>query len=208
MPEFKLVISNPKNGFSAQREAKESAAKALIGLKIGDNVAGDSIGLPGFEFQVTGGSDYCGFPMRKDIRGVGRKKILAVSGVGFRRFEKGIRQRKTVCGNTIHERIAQVNLKIVKEGKENLFESAEKKATENKAAKEAKRAEKKPAEKKPADKPADKKAEPKPAEKKAEHPEKKEHKAAEQKPAEHPAEKKEHAAENKEAKQAEKPKEA
>ena len=170
MAEFKVVISNPKSGLSAQRDAKEDAARALIGLKIGEKVSGDSIGLPGFEFQLTGGSDYCGFPMRKDIPGVGRKRILAVSGVGFRKAGAGIRQRKSVCGNTVHERIAQVNLKVVKEGKENIFADAEKKASENKAAKEAKKQERKAAEK-PAE--TEKKAE-EPAEEKHEHAEKKE----------------------------------
>ncbi len=179
MAEFKIVISNPKNGLSAQREAKEQAARSLIGMKIGDKIAGDSLGLPGFEFKLTGGSDYCGFPMRKDIPGVGRKKILAVSGIGFHKIGRGIRQRKTVCGNTVHERTVQVNLTVVKEGKENLFEAAEKKSAEKKAAKEAKRAERKSAEAKPIEKPEAKSAEkteaklaePKPIEKK--------HKAAE-----------------------------
>ncbi len=147
MAEFKIVISNPKNGLSAQKEAKEQAARALIGLKIGDKIVGDLIGFPGFEFKITGGSDYCGFPMRKDILGVGRKKILAVSGIGFRKAAHGIRQRKTVCGNTVHERTAQINLSVLKEGKENLFEAAQKKSDEKKAAKEAKKAEKKAAEK-------------------------------------------------------------
>ncbi len=163
MVEFKLVISNPKTGLSVQREAKDDSARALIGLKVGDSVSGESVGLSGFELQITGGSDYCGFPMRKDIRGVGRKKILAVSGLGFKKGEKGIRQRKTVCGNTVHDKIAQVNLKVIKEGKENIFSDAEKKTADNKAAKEAKKAERKAAEK-PAEKNEHAKA--KPAEKK------------------------------------------
>ncbi|MBI3051949.1 30S ribosomal protein S6e [Candidatus Woesearchaeota archaeon] len=197
MVEFKLVISNPKTGLSVQKDAKDDAARQLVGLKIGDKVGGEPLGFGGFEFEVSGGSDYCGFPMRKDIPGVGRKRVLAVSGVGFRMAAKGIRQRKTVCGNTIHERTAQVNLKVLKEGKDNIFEPAEKKAAENKAAKEAKKAEhaakkeakaaERPAEK-PAEKVPDKPAE-KPAEKHAEKPagkplEKAEGGAAGQKPAE------------------------
>jgi len=54
--------------------------------------------------------------MRKDIQGVGRKKILAVEGVGLKKIAKGIRVRKTVCGNTIHPKITQINLKITKAG--------------------------------------------------------------------------------------------
>ncbi len=191
MVEFKLVISNPKTGLSVQRDAKDDAARQLVGLKIGDKVGGEPLGFAGFEFEVSGGSDYCGFPMRKDIPGVGRKKILAVSGVGFRMAAKGIRQRKTVCGNTIHERTAQVNLKVLKEGKDNIFEPAEKKAAENKASKEAKKAEhaaKKEAKAAPTPKPAEKVPD-KPAEKHAEKPadkplQKAEGGAAGQKPAE------------------------
>ncbi|MBI2142364.1 30S ribosomal protein S6e [Candidatus Woesearchaeota archaeon] len=142
MAEFKIVVSNPKNGLSAQLSAKDQSARSLIGLKIGDKVSGELLGLAGFEFEITGGSDYCGFPMRKDLPGVGRKRLLAVFGVGFGRAERGVRQRKTVCGNTVHERIVQVNLKVVKEGKDNIFADAEKKVSEKKAEKEAKKAEK------------------------------------------------------------------
>ncbi|HII30364.1 30S ribosomal protein S6e [Candidatus Woesearchaeota archaeon CG08_land_8_20_14_0_20_47_9] len=133
MPGFKLVISDPKSGKSYQREADEKATKALIGRKIGDAVKGEHIGLAGYEFEVTGGSDYCGFPMRRDVAGTERKRILSVGPtVGIRSRERGIKQRKTVCGNTIHARIAQVNLKVVKEGKEKLAQEAEPKEKEKK----------------------------------------------------------------------------
>lgn len=77
-------------------------------------------GLTGYEFLITGGSDHAGFPMRKDISGMGRKKILAVQAIGLKKKAKGLRQRKTVCGNTIHAKISQINLKVTKEGKEPL----------------------------------------------------------------------------------------
>jgi small subunit ribosomal protein S6e len=129
MTTFKLVISDPRTGLSIQREAKDPAASKLVGLKIGDKVKGELIDLAGYEFEITGGSDYCGFPMRKDVAGIGRKRILAVEGVGIKRIGKGIKQRKTVCGNTIHTRISQINMKVVKEGAEKIFEAkaAEKK---------------------------------------------------------------------------------
>lgn len=139
MAEFKLVISDPKTGLTVQKEAKEQAAQRFIGLKITDKVKGETIDLQGYEFEITGGSDYCGFPMRKDVQGTGRKKIMAVSGIGIKRLEKGIKQRKTVCGNIIHARTAQINLKILQEGKEKLFEAVAKKekvAEEKKEVKE------------------------------------------------------------------------
>ena len=130
MASFKLVIGT-KEGKCVQKEVKEPEANTLLGKKIGDKVAGDSLGLAGYEFQVTGGSDYCGFPMRKDVDGFQRRRILAIKGVGLKMKAKGIRQRKTVCGNTIHPKIVQVNLKVLTVGKEP-FVFAEKKKEEKK----------------------------------------------------------------------------
>lgn len=135
MAEFKLVISDPKKGISVQKELKDNNAKVLVGKKIGEVVKGESIDFPGYEFQITGGSDSSGFPMRKDIEGSARKRITAVKGVGVKnklrkpnpkkkgwRTIKGMRLKKNVAGNTIHEKTAQVNVKITKEGREPLFE--------------------------------------------------------------------------------------
>lgn len=126
---FKIVIADPKSGRCVQRELSSEASSKLVGMKIGDAFKGELVDLAGYEFVVTGGSDYAGFPMRSDVPGTGRKRILAVFGVGIKKKGKGIKQRKTVCGNTIHQRIAQVNVKIMKEGAEKLIEA---KAEENK----------------------------------------------------------------------------
>ena len=144
MAEFKVVISDPKTGLSVQREVKDPGAKAFLGLKIGDSIKGETIDLQGYEFEVTGGSDFCGFPMRKDVLGVGRKKILAYSGIGVRKQEKGMLQRKTVCGNTIHAKIAQVNLKAVKVGQADIFSAVKSKADATKADRAAKKSGTKP----------------------------------------------------------------
>ncbi len=132
---FKAVIADPKSGRCAQRELSAEASNKLVGMKIGDAVKGELIDIAGYEFVLTGGSDYAGFPMRRDVPGTGRKRILAVSGVGLKKKERGIKQRKTVCGNTVHSRIIQVNLKITKEGAEKIIPEAEKK---EKAPKESK----------------------------------------------------------------------
>ena len=117
MVEFKLVLSNPKTGKSYQKIIKDQDTKKFIGMRIADKIKGEMIDLPGYEFEISGGSDYAGFPMRYDLAGIGRKKIWAVSGIGIHNNEKGRRVRKTVCGNTIHPKIAQINLKVIKEGK-------------------------------------------------------------------------------------------
>ncbi len=58
MAEFKVVISDPKTGLTVQREVKDPAAKAFLGLKIGDSIKGEAIDLQGYDFEVTGGSDF------------------------------------------------------------------------------------------------------------------------------------------------------
>ncbi len=113
MVDFKIVISDPSTGKTYQKEVKGDDARRFIGLKIGDKLKGDFLELGNVEIEVTGGSDYCGFPMRKDVLGSGRKKILAVGGVGIRNKEKGIKIRKTVCGNTIHAKISQINVMVL-----------------------------------------------------------------------------------------------
>jgi len=124
MVNFKVVIGT-KQGKCVQKDIQEPEAKVFLGKKIGDTIQGDQIGINGYEFVLAGGSDYCGFPMRKDVEGFARKKILAVKGTGLRQKAKGIRQKKTVCGNTVHPKITQINLKILKEGNEPLIKPAE-----------------------------------------------------------------------------------
>ncbi len=125
MATFKLNIGNPEDKKTYKAEVSDEQAEALIGLKIGDTVKGDLIGYEGYEFLITGGSDYCGFPMRKDVQGTQRKRILIVRGVGTRQKEKGRRIRKTVAGNTIYDKTAQINLKVIKKGKKPLNPEAE-----------------------------------------------------------------------------------
>ncbi len=121
MVEFKLVISDPKTGRSVQRIAKDDTAKRFLGTKIGEIIKGETIDLAGYEFQITGGSDDCGFPMRKDIEGPGRVRILSGKTTGLYIKEKGGRRRKTVVGNTVSSKTSQINLKITKYGKESIF---------------------------------------------------------------------------------------
>ena len=116
---FKIVISEPKSKKAWQKDIE---APSLIGKKIGDKVDGSTIGLSGFTLQVTGGSDKEGFPMRYDLEGVSRKKVLLTKGIGFsgtktiRKVKykvKGMKKRKYIRGNTISDSIMQVNLKVV-----------------------------------------------------------------------------------------------
>ena len=121
MVSFKLCISDPESGKTFQKEIKDNMARPFIGMNIGEPVKGDTVELAGYELQITGGSDYCGFPMRKGILGA-RKKLVILGGVGFRGSAKGVKKRKTVCGHKIHDKISQINLKVTQQGSKKLAE--------------------------------------------------------------------------------------
>jgi len=165
---MKIVVSNPADGKSYQKELETNQDKVLYGKKIGEAVKGDSIGVSGYEFELTGGSDKQGFPMRVDFHGTSRKRLLLSSGPGYKATRKGERRRKSIRGNTVAEDIAQVNLKITKAGKdplEKLFGKDDKAGEKTEEKKEEKKPEAKPEEKKEAPKEEPKKEEAPKAEK-------------------------------------------
>ena len=106
----------------------ETEDPSIVGKSISDKIDGKLLKseLEGYKFEITGGSDFAGFPMSKDIEGIGLKKVLLTKGWGFStktktgRLPKGIRKRKTVRGKTISESTVQINLKVVKEGSKKL----------------------------------------------------------------------------------------
>ncbi|MCX8204117.1 MAG: 30S ribosomal protein S6e [Candidatus Nezhaarchaeota archaeon] len=109
---FKVVVSDPKTGVAKQVAVEGPQAHALIGLKIGDVIDGTPFGLPGVKLRITGGSDRSGFPMRRDIPGGGKYRVLLSGPPGFHPKKKGMRKRVTVRGSTITEDIVQVNMVI------------------------------------------------------------------------------------------------
>ncbi len=117
MATFKCVISDGKEGKSYQKALEDTS---LVGKKIGDKISGDILGLEGYELEIRGGSDAAGFPLRKDVHGPIRKRALLGKGIGARIKRSGMKRRKTVCGNQITEKTAQVNLVVRKAGKEDL----------------------------------------------------------------------------------------
>ncbi len=133
MVEFKLVLGDT-DGKTYQKEVKDAHAGALLKKRIGETISGDNLGFAGYEFLVTGGSDKCGFPMRKGIQEP-RKVIFIGKSVGFsgkkravgkkknRKNQKGLMRRRTVCGEMITKIIRQVNLKVTKKGVASLGEA-------------------------------------------------------------------------------------
>jgi len=107
---FKLTISDIK-GKSVSKELKDSDANPLLGLQLGNETDASIIGLSG-KLKLTGGSDKSGVPMRNDIHGSARKKVLLSKGVGLQDAEAGQRKRKLMRGNTVSEEIYQVNCKF------------------------------------------------------------------------------------------------
>ncbi|HOI19055.1 MAG TPA: S6e family ribosomal protein [Candidatus Woesearchaeota archaeon] len=132
MAEIKLVIGT-KDGKSIQKVILEENTRAIFGKKIGETFEGAITGISGVEdyvFKITGGSDSSGFPMRKDIEGVPKKKILSKKSIGLRLKRKGLRIKKTVAGNHVHEKTAQINVKVEKAGNVALETTKEQKSEE------------------------------------------------------------------------------
>lgn len=126
MAEFKLNISDKGKAYK-----KTIADDALLGKKIGEKITGNLIGLPNYELEITGGSDTAGFPMRPEIEGVLKKRLVLKKGPGFKAKKKAsshtqkhyyLSKRKTIRGNTISPSTSQINLKIIKAGSKSLAE--------------------------------------------------------------------------------------
>lgn len=118
MAKFKIIVSDPETGTSRVIELEETRAVPLIGRKIGDLIDGSVVDLPGHKAQIIGGSDKDGFPMRRDVHGGVRRRVILSGGVGFNPQNEGERRRKTVRGNVITDEIVQLNMKIVEKPKQ------------------------------------------------------------------------------------------
>ncbi|MAF37071.1 30S ribosomal protein S6e [archaeon] len=149
----KLVINDVKTGKAYQTEEE---VNPFTGVRLGKKVDGSAFGLKGYELQITGASDQCGFPLRCDLKATTRKKPLFVQGVGLRINARNDRQRKTVCPNDIKENTSQVNLKVLTYGDKKLEDVYGKKEDKSEGDEQPK-AEEKPKEEVTA-KPAEKEA--------------------------------------------------
>ncbi len=116
MVEFKAVVSDPKSGKSYQTPVSGHQANSLIGKALGDEFDGIFVGLPGYKLVLTGGADGQGFPMRKDVDGPRRRKVLVSTSAGFHAPRHGQRQRKSYRGRTVSQDIVQLNMRISSHG--------------------------------------------------------------------------------------------
>jgi small subunit ribosomal protein S6e len=118
MAKFKIIISDPKAGTSKAIELEASRAAPLIGRRIGEVIDGSAVDLQGYKIQIRGGSDKDGFPMKRNIHGGVRRRVILSGGVGFNPQTEGERRRKTVRGDVITEEIVQLNMKIMEKPKQ------------------------------------------------------------------------------------------
>ena len=117
MATFKIVINDPSDGKSYNFEVTGHHAQNLLGKKIGDEIDGINVNLPGYKLTLTGGTDGSGFPMRRDFDGDKRKRLLVSEGTGFHPINApGKRFRKSIRGNQVSDAIVQVNMKVTKAG--------------------------------------------------------------------------------------------
>ena len=117
MAKFKIILSDPVTGKSQMIELEGSRAVPLVGRRLGEVIDGAAVGLGGHKLKITGGSDKDGFPMRPDIHGGVKTRVIITKGVGLHSTSKGERRRKTLRGSVITEEIVQINMKITEKPK-------------------------------------------------------------------------------------------
>jgi len=117
MAKFKVIVSDPEDGTSKVIELEEVRAAPLIGRRIGETIDGTVVDMPAYKLLIRGGSDTDGVPMRPNVHGGGRRKVILSGGAGFKPERKGERKRKTVRGDIITDEIIQINTKIVEKPK-------------------------------------------------------------------------------------------
>jgi len=113
MAKFKVIVSDPQAGTSKVVELEEARAAPFIGRRLGETLDGSAVDLPAHTVQILGGSDKDGVPMRGNVHGGVRRRVVLSGGAGFSPKNSGERKRKTVRGNIITDEIVQINMKIV-----------------------------------------------------------------------------------------------
>ena len=116
MVRFQLNLADGKQSYKKEID-EDAMTRQLIGMSVGDELDGSTIGFDGYKFIITGGSDHSDFPMAPGVEGASPKRILiGHRGVGYRPKRKGRRRRKRVRGSLISEDNYQINLKIIERG--------------------------------------------------------------------------------------------
>lgn len=111
MPIF--IVSDPATGKSQRVEIEDAQLRPLVGTRIGMTIDGSIAGMQGYKLKLTGGTDKDGIPMRPDVHGSAKARIVLSGGVGYKPTEKGMQKRKVVRGNTVSQETTFLNFSIV-----------------------------------------------------------------------------------------------
>ena len=122
MVDFKAIVNDVKTGKSYNVTVSGHHANSLIGKNIGEVVDGIFVGLPGYKMKITGGSDGNGTPMRSDLPGTKRVKLLLSDSKGFHEKYPGQRRRVAIHGCAISEKIVQINMAVAEYGPKSIEE--------------------------------------------------------------------------------------
>jgi len=112
-----LIISDPETGKSQKVELEDNRMGPLVGRRIGEVIDGTVADLAGHKLLLTGGTDKDGIPMRPDVHGSAKSRIILSGGVGYKPKRKGERKRMIVRGNTVSIETTFLNFKIVEKPK-------------------------------------------------------------------------------------------
>ncbi|MBC8463216.1 30S ribosomal protein S6e [Candidatus Bathyarchaeota archaeon] len=126
-----LIVSDPATGTSQRVEIEDAQLRPLVGTRIGTTIDGAIAGMQGYKLKLTGGTDKDGIPMRPDVHGSAKARIVLSGGVGYKPKDKGMQKRKIVRGNTVSQETTFLNFSVVEAPK------SKKKAPEPEAEPEA-----------------------------------------------------------------------
>jgi len=69
--------------------------------------------MQGYKLKLTGGTDKDGIPMRPDVHGSAKARIVLSGGVGYTPKNRGEQKRKVVRGNTVSQETTFLNFVVV-----------------------------------------------------------------------------------------------
>jgi len=108
-----LIVSDPETGDTQKVEIEDARMNAIVGRRIGEVMDGTVANLSGHRIELTGGCDKDGIPMRPDVHGGVKARIILSGGVGYKPKNPGERRRVVVRGNTVTADTIFLNFKIV-----------------------------------------------------------------------------------------------
>jgi small subunit ribosomal protein S6e len=112
-----LIVSDPETGESQKVELQNTNMAPLIGKRIGEVIDGSIANMAGHKLKLTGGTDKDGIPMRPDVHGSVKARVVLSGGVGYKPKKHGERKRVVVRGNTVSEDTVFLNFTLIERPK-------------------------------------------------------------------------------------------